>query len=192
MYKSAWGFKNEAAQPSLLWAATDERRGGVTIVVNPYGSVRELKPWGRELWSQHLLMATCIIRDTKVLLVNVYAPSTGKPRRQFFKQIAKLKLPEDVPILVGGDFNCFTDPELDRAGGGSSVEGGAKILMDWAMPKRLMIPMEWRKPGTINATTTKCFAAQTTHIGTRTNLSLHSAGLFVGTSRQPYQPGSAT
>ncbi|EGZ25353.1 hypothetical protein PHYSODRAFT_297046 [Phytophthora sojae] len=85
----------------------------------------------------------------------------GKAKETIFQADCKTKVAgRCTHSSGGGDFNCFTDPELDRAGGGSSVEGGAKILMDWAMPKRLMIPMEWRKPGTINATTTKCFAAQ--------------------------------
>jgi len=68
------------------------------------------------------LITECIIGETKLFLINIYAPSTSLEKEYLaFLSSMKQKL-EDVydktsPILMGGDFNYIIDYNIDRKGG---------------------------------------------------------------------------
>ena len=57
------------------------------------------------------------IDDTNYILCNIYAPNNAKERQNFYKlihhDIANVK--EKQNLIIGGDFNCATNPKLDRS-----------------------------------------------------------------------------
>ena len=60
------------------------------------------------------------LEEKNILLGNVYAPTKDKPNEhKSFLQSIKHKMQPyiDCDILMGGDFNCCTLPELDKKGG---------------------------------------------------------------------------
>ena len=72
----------------------------------------------------------------RVLLANIYAPNSGphkfKNRKQVFQEISdKINdFPEVECVVLGGDFNCVLDTELDRSSFVSYKEAAAKHLND--------------------------------------------------------------
>ena len=74
--------------------------------------------------------------DKGVTLCNIYAssgPQTLQERRLFFgklhKAISAFK-PDNSAIILGGDFNCVTDVNLDRSSVTSKVDSSAKRLKE--------------------------------------------------------------
>lgn len=59
-------------------------------------------------------------------------------RVTFFRTLVNLKLPPGAVVLCGGDFNCVTDRQVDRIGGGKSEEAGVKVLMGFIEQNDLM------------------------------------------------------
>lgn len=74
------------------------------------------------------LIITGKIYDTPVLLVNVYAPNWDNP--DFFRQLFS-----DLPdmsshfLILGGDFNCWLSPDLDRSSlKATTISRSARII----------------------------------------------------------------
>lgn len=130
-YAAMWGFKASVAHKLSWWSSGEGRRAGTAILLNPYGAVSLAQPWGIEHWSEHLIMVTGVIGGKVFLFINIYAPSHGAVRTLFFRKLRGIAFPEDVEILLGGDFNCVENRRLDRVGGSKSSDGGAKILTAW-------------------------------------------------------------
>jgi len=67
-------------------------------------------------------------------LYNIYASTNARERSEFFRQLQQTilsdqQVTQDLPIVVCGDFNCITDPSLDRIGGqAGNGTGGAAAL----------------------------------------------------------------
>ena len=57
-------------------------------------------------------------------LISVYAPNNEKDRKSFFQDIYKLFVVKK-PIILGGDFNCVGNLELDKIGGNKDRGNGA-------------------------------------------------------------------
>ena len=68
-----------------------------------------------------------------MILGNVYAPTGGlygiAKRKEFFNDVSNVldNYPQDVPIILGGDFNCVLDPS-DRSSPVTYVEKTAYNL----------------------------------------------------------------
>jgi len=67
------------------------------------------------------IIAKIQIDDKLYVFVNVYAPNKDKDSIQFFKNLYILLRTEDLDcennIILGGDFNCPLNPNLDKRGG---------------------------------------------------------------------------
>ena len=48
--------------------------------------------------------------------MNIYAPNSPRGRKNFFDKLWQYK-PGDDNLIVGGDFNCIEEPDLDKQGG---------------------------------------------------------------------------
>ena len=74
--------------------------------------------------------------DKDVTLCNIYAPSgpqNFKARRQFFEKLHEaisVFKPEESAVIMGGDFNCVTDVNLDRSRTISKVDSSVKRLRE--------------------------------------------------------------
>ncbi|EEY59938.1 uncharacterized protein PITG_22991 [Phytophthora infestans T30-4] len=123
-----WGYKKSCITTLSLWSSGTARRAGVAILINPYGAVKDLKAWGEEHWTEHLVMATGEIQGKRHLFVNVYAPSHGPTRTLFFNRLRGIELPKEHTVTCGGDFNCVTMTEVDRSGKNGTEDAGARTL----------------------------------------------------------------
>ena len=56
------------------------------------------------------------IDDSELNITSVYAPTTPRERKVFFNNLWTYKT-GDTNILIGGDFNCVTNPDKDKRGG---------------------------------------------------------------------------
>uniref|UniRef100_H3AKY0 exodeoxyribonuclease III n=1 Tax=Latimeria chalumnae TaxID=7897 RepID=H3AKY0_LATCH len=90
----------------------DGKSRGVAILIKkniPFTEIKVLK--GEEDCAIMLLLE---IMSQKMLLVNIYAPVEGDPT--FFHQLnSRLQQFNDIPIIMGGDFNEVLDLQLDRS-----------------------------------------------------------------------------
>ena len=61
-----------------------------------------------------------LLADTRIILVNIYAPNDPSQQSSFFKEIQQQlqEFSEEI-IIIGGDFNC-TLGEKDKKGGNTS------------------------------------------------------------------------
>ena len=64
----------------------------------------------------------------KIKFVNIYAPVVPRERNLFFTNILQF-LTGNLPIIMGGDFNCVTNNNLDKRGGNNvyGEYGGDKL-----------------------------------------------------------------
>uniref|UniRef100_H3A8B0 Endonuclease/exonuclease/phosphatase domain-containing protein n=1 Tax=Latimeria chalumnae TaxID=7897 RepID=H3A8B0_LATCH len=86
---------------------------GVAILIKkniPFTEIKVLK--GKEGRAIMLLLE---IMSQKMLLVNIYAPVWGGGPTFFYRLNAKLQQFNDIPIIMGGDFNEVLDLQLDRS-----------------------------------------------------------------------------
>ena len=59
-----------------------------------------------------------------IKLINVYGRTRNFPKEQvnFLQTIRETLNETNIPVIIGGDFNIYIDPLIDKAGGGG---GGA-------------------------------------------------------------------
>ena len=63
------------------------------------------------------IIADIFLNQTRIVLVNIYAPNDQTQQVQFFKRLQQHLEPlADEQIVVGGDFNCALT-EKDKKGG---------------------------------------------------------------------------
>lgn len=105
-----------------IFTSTSTQAVGVGIVLsNKFADIVSLwscvDPNGRYIiWR---LNATLYGRKLHLLLLSVYAPNDGPGRRRLFSSLvqhpnlADLAL-DDLTVIMGGDFNCISDPNIDR------------------------------------------------------------------------------
>ena len=72
----------------------------------------------RVIFPGRILHATVKIQDQTFHLINVYSPTCPKEKLDFLKYLKQHlnSLDSSTPVLLGGDFNCTTNPSLDRTG----------------------------------------------------------------------------
>lgn len=56
---------------------------------------------------------------TDINIVNVYAPTTGQDRKEFFDNLWNYKT-GDNNLIIAGDFNCVEEIDKDKLGGNPS------------------------------------------------------------------------
>ena len=61
------------------------------------------------------LILDVTLGNKRINLVNIYGPNQDHP--QFYIQlVSELEITENDQVIIGGDFNCILDPEVDRYG----------------------------------------------------------------------------
>jgi hypothetical protein len=79
------------------------------------------------------------LKELHAVLVNVYSPNTVGEQIVFFHRIRvalTIFNSQQLPVLIGGDFNVAFDPNLDKAGGSNytkrSVVNEIRLIQaDW-------------------------------------------------------------
>lgn len=86
---------------------------GVAILFSPFISSQ---PDMVEVVPGRILRADVALGDAYFSFFNVYAPNSGQERILFFKTLshALSQCPQGNILVLGGDFNCTVNPDLDR------------------------------------------------------------------------------
>jgi exonuclease III len=127
-HAAMWGFKPQIDTPLSFWASGDRRSSGVAILIHPYGRLQGVQPWCKHLWSERLIMLKATIDGTEFVLINIYAPSNGRERREFWIHLRTTMQPLPCPVILGGDFNCVLNNAFDRVGPSSGIDDRARQL----------------------------------------------------------------
>ena len=98
----------------LFWSFGTNRSKGVGIWVRP-GLNFEMMSMERDSEGR-LIYLVVKINNKKLKLVNVYAPVIPRERKVFFKSLNRY-LQGNCPTILGGDFNCVIDVNIDKCGG---------------------------------------------------------------------------
>ena len=102
---------------SCFWSFTENSRNkGVGILIKKdsdyHVSNFTFDPFGR------YVVVDVIVNDYDIRLVSMYAPNNICERKQFFNDNYHLFM-GTKPIILGGDFNCVQNLNLDKMGGNS-------------------------------------------------------------------------
>ena len=127
--QEAEAWEREGAGPGMpwmghsAWAQGTRASCGVGVLVAPWVPVEGWEVVHRDEGGRFLAVRFTL-HGQRVLLVSVYAPATdGSDRVAFFARVRGVVAPlvgeEDGVVLVGGDFNCVEDGDLDVVSGQS-------------------------------------------------------------------------
>ncbi|EGZ25962.1 hypothetical protein PHYSODRAFT_405901, partial [Phytophthora sojae] len=97
-----------------FWGEANGSAGGTGILINPHGAMKNVTPLWQDRWSPRLTAVLGDLAGQRFALINLYAPIDRTEREKFFDDVMRLPRPADVPVFLGGDFNCTFDPVLDR------------------------------------------------------------------------------
>lgn len=88
------------------------------------------------------LKVTGSLYGTQLILVNVYAPNWDDT--EFFKKLFSALLDMSSHLLIlGGDFNCWLNPDLDRSSSkAAALSKSAKVIKDFM--ENFSISDPWR------------------------------------------------
>ena len=111
-WKAEWGAPIEFAHGS------SNARGAAILLCNGFDCKIKRKivdPMGRYIGIK------AEIKDENYLLFNVYAPNNDSQSAKFYEHVVNVLKKEDQiyedRIIIGGDFNCPLNPNLDKMGG---------------------------------------------------------------------------
>ncbi len=125
-WKNEWGG-------NCLVAHGESNSRGVAILFRKGLPLRivekEADSNGRYIWAKVEIQGNCMG------LLNIYAPNSAAEQIIFYQQIIDLlqdKQNNLLPIMVGGDFNCVINPQIDKKGGniGNPKEKVLKKIQD--------------------------------------------------------------
>ena len=132
---------------SMIWRGTalfshgDSNRAGVAILFSPRTKVDIISK--SDVLHGHLLHAHVKVNDNPFHLINVYAPTNAVERIECFKLLKKLlNTLNDDPVILGGDFNCTTAPEIDRHNASEPDIRTSRALTD--ITRRFKLVDAWR------------------------------------------------
>lgn len=110
---------------ACIWSRATNRSRGVAILLKPglnlmFGNVRKD-------CNGRIIAATILdsANNTYFNVINVYAPTVPRERKDFFDDLWRYK-PGDQNLLLVGDFNCVVNPQIDKMGGNPD-SGTARI-----------------------------------------------------------------
>ncbi|ETL78363.1 hypothetical protein L917_20821, partial [Phytophthora nicotianae] len=106
-WERVWQVTN-SDNPLSFWTTASSNAAGMGILFSPH--LRDkITPWQKESWTSRVMA----VELNGWLLVNIYAPTQAKDKRQFFQDLEPW-LKYHGSIVLGGDFNCVLRPERDR------------------------------------------------------------------------------
>ena len=116
---------------AYLHPATASRSGGVAILLS-YNATNTLQH--RRILEttspQHRYLAIVTqLHNTPLTLHCIYAPVEREHRATFFDTLPTTS--SSTEHIVGGDYNCYTDPARDHKDGGAAASAGARNLTIW-------------------------------------------------------------
>ena len=115
-----------------IWCKGTSRSKGVTVLFKEYSrleySNEVIDPNGR------FIALDIKINENKYRIINIYAPNQEYERVKFFNEMNELvNLDDDMEVIIGGDYNCTLENDIDRYKCCSSADVGQidlKYFMD--------------------------------------------------------------
>ena len=111
-------WKNEWGAQIITCHGSSNARGVAILIKNGFDCTihqKILDPLGR------FIILKADIKDKTYVLINVYAPNKDKDLISFFNNLLAMLQRENLDsednIIIGGDFNCPLNPEIDKKGG---------------------------------------------------------------------------
>ena len=102
-----WGGK-------AIWSYGSNTSRGVGIRFSPVINLK-IESFNYD-FEGRILCADVNLLNTKLRLINIYAPNNARERRQFIKDL-QAYLITSREIIMGGDWNCIENLPLDKMGG---------------------------------------------------------------------------
>lgn len=143
--KSIKDFRSRWRGPSF-WSPAAGKQGGVAILIKE-NFEGKIVSWNKDSGGR-ILSLLLELPNTRINLINIYAPVNLTERKSFFEDLHKFSLPTDS-LVVGGDFNCY-DHALDKFGGNISIasylsefRSTFKMVDMWHKFNRNVSEMSW-------------------------------------------------
>ena len=133
-----WGPRNNS-----IWTTGSSNSKGVAILFKPHSDY-QLSNIKIDDLSRYIYVEVCI-DECEFKLINIYAPNNPKDRVSFFEELNSW-VDIDKNNLVGGDYNCTLDSELDRKGCTSEYDQGRIELKEVINKKFLVDIFRKRNP----------------------------------------------
>lgn len=130
-HERGWGYDaDRAGGPLSLWSPATATAGGVAMLFKPDSLLRAPRPLWQQHWTPWFMAAEAELEGGPITIVNVYGPSGNrkKEREALFTTLRELPRPRGR-LLLGGDFNCTLDPELDRSHGTGADHGSNALQL---------------------------------------------------------------
>ncbi|KAE8956203.1 hypothetical protein PR001_g31818, partial [Phytophthora rubi] len=146
-HAARWGFRSGPGCPPLsFWAPAANGKGGVGILIDPYGAFTKVEPYAEAEWSPHFIAVTGQLEGQQLIVVNIYAPHPPALREPFFRRLISLRFPAGVRVAVGGDFNSTLDPVADRSYVRPNNQHVSQALKDVVAHWGLIDPVALNRP----------------------------------------------
>ena len=128
----AWMRQGAAAGLPFMgqsaWVAGGPLSRGVAVLFHPSVQVEDLAVECADAGGR-LVVVSFALHGVRFRIANVYAPASGgRDREEFYSTVLRPALQagpgQGEVLLVGGDFNCVADTQLDVVGGGTARTAG--------------------------------------------------------------------
>ncbi|KAJ8558990.1 hypothetical protein ON010_g8458 [Phytophthora cinnamomi] len=84
-YATRWGHRTGRGCSTLsYWGAANDSKGGVGVLIKPYGSFTDVHPLWSDAWSPHLVAVTGTLDHKEFAIVDIYAPIDRVQREKLF------------------------------------------------------------------------------------------------------------
>ncbi|KAG9398420.1 hypothetical protein AC1031_014607 [Aphanomyces cochlioides] len=119
-------------EPIYPEVSTSPATGGLATLIHPHSPLKNATqvPHDNPVLRGRYLQVRCTLGPLTVVLHNIYAPAAFQQRASYFEE-----LPRDFPPhalhIVGGDFNCTLNKDLDSLRPSTSTMAGTLQLEQW-------------------------------------------------------------
>ncbi|KAG9402839.1 hypothetical protein AC1031_006381 [Aphanomyces cochlioides] len=119
-------------EPIYPEVSTSPATGGLATLIHPHSPLKNATqvPHDNSVLRGRYLQVRCTLGPLTVVLHNIYAPAAFQERASYFEE-----LPRDFPPhalhIVGGDFNCTLNKDLDSLRPSTSTMAGTLQLEQW-------------------------------------------------------------
>lgn len=133
-----WGLDDsQHSTPLAYWSASNGRRAGVATLLNPHAAIHSVAPYQQDSWTPNFMAVSARLDGETFVVINIYAPTDKNQRELLYQRLARLELPQDARVLVGGDFNCTQDLGTDRSYNKNQASHYSKMLdkviVEWGL-----------------------------------------------------------
>ncbi|RLO05974.1 hypothetical protein DYB28_008926 [Aphanomyces astaci] len=118
---------------------TSPATGGLATLLHPHSPLKNAVEVAHDnpILRGRYLQVRCVLGPATIVLHNVYVPISWSKRARFFD-----KLPRDFPPhflhIVGGDFNCTLNKDLDSLNPSAATMSGTDALLTWMRDLSIM------------------------------------------------------